>query len=120
MDSEKNNKNIGWLGMKRFSIKVDPEDEKCKYCQHCEYYLKATNRRDTIELGMILFLVLAICLMFGAVFYVFKKAVTPNREIDIGGYKVKIKEDSIADILIDNGFCTVDDIQKMIDELLEQ
>lgn len=93
------------------------ENERCKDCEHCEYYINGRDKKGSVALFI---LVLDICLMFGAVFYVFKKAVTPNREVDIGGYKVKIKDNSIADTLIDSGLYTADDIQKMIDELLEQ
>lgn len=120
VENQKDDKNIGWLGMKRFTIKDDfvIENEGCKDCEHCEYYIKVTDNQDNGSPFVTLLLVILVCL-FSFMLYLFYQEINKPK-VRIYGHDVEIGEDTYADFLIDSGLCTVDDIQKMIDELLEQ
>lgn len=95
------------------------ENERCKDCEHCEYYINANCKRNNLSSFATLFLFLLICFFYCSAFYVlYQKEIKPK--VYVNGRQVQIGEGSYADFLIDSGLCTADDIQKMIDELLEQ
>ena len=89
------------------------DDEKCKDCQNCEYYIKATSKHDKGVLWILLFSVAVY--LFGIWYPHWQESRSPK--VNIYGHEVKIEDDSLARWLIDNGFCTADDFQNLIDSV---
>lgn len=107
-------------------------EKKCENCNYRKEYLQnqleqpdksivQPHDKDYIPDGKItnfLLVVLILMMIVGAYFYYQNEYA--GRYIKFGNTKVRIKEDSYADNLIDCGYLSLDDVQDIVDSVLGQ
>ena len=107
-------------------------EKKCENCNYRKTYFSTHDDESKISIvqpndkayisgnKMTNFLLVVLILMLlGGAFFYYQNEYS-GRYIKFGNTKVRIKEDSYADNLIDCGYLSLDDVQDIVDSVLGQ